>query len=174
MPLPGLLSHVTVRARVVRGYRAASGLCRNSLIPLGTLQPQLRFFRGIPGFGHRLRGRVYPGTINVRLDRWLPSPGTPYFCVAGVRWTRHIAAENFFITPCTIIYRQRPCPAYIYIPDPLTKPGGPPDDGVVEILCSYVEKICYGAAVQVRFPPSALSLIPRPPRWRPRVGNSPL
>lgn len=160
-------SHTTARGRVVRGYRAASGLCRNRSIPLGTIRPQLRFFRSIPGFGHRFRRRVHPGTINIRFDRRLVSPGVPRHRIDAVRWTRLIPAENFFITPCTLIHRQRHHPGYLYVPDPETKPGGPPRDGIVEVLCGRIAGITYGAPVRLRFPTKALRLDARPPRWLP-------
>jgi hypothetical protein len=91
-----------------------------------------------------------------------------------VRWTRAIPAENFLLTPCTLIYRFRGNPGYLYIPDPETKPGGPPQDGVVEVLCGRVAGIRYGSAILLRYPAAALSLEPRPPRWRPVLRGSPL
>jgi hypothetical protein len=152
------VSWAAARGRVTRGHRAASGLCRNRLIPLGTIRPQLRFFRGLPGFGARLRGRPWPGTVNVRFAGRVVQVGPAEVVVPAVRWTRLIPAENFLLSRCLLAHRGRSHPGYLYIPDPATKPGRPPAGSVVEVLTARIAGLRYGAPVVLRSPPGAFTL----------------
>ena len=144
---------------MVRGHRAASGLCRNPGIPLGTIRPQLRYFRGVPGFGQRFRGPLFPGTVNVKIPGRIVRVDNPAHVIGNVRWTRRIPAENFFLSPCFLVHRSRSYPGYLYIPDPKTKPGQPPPSGIVEVLTSRLAKLRYGQGIQLRYAKAAVRLI---------------
>lgn len=134
---------------VTRGHRVASGAGGDARFPLGTIRPQLPFFRrAIANFDAYLGGPPFPGTINVALAEEMAIV-PPDHRIAAVRWTDQFPPENFLLSRCALIHDGIRHPAFLYMPDPATKPDHFQPADMVEILASFVPGIGYGDRVTI-------------------------
>jgi hypothetical protein len=125
--------------------------------PRGTIMPQLPFFRAqIPRFDAFLGAPIYAGTINVAFSGLVVQPGDPDFVIGPVCWTEAFAPERFLISRCAIEHRETCYPAYLYIPDPLTKPDHHQSRNIVEVLSREIPFITYGATLWLIYRPALL------------------
>lgn len=144
---------------VVRGHRVASGSCGDPRFPDGTIRPQLDALRrSAPGFDEHLGGEAHPGTVNVRLAgpiAW----GEPEHRTGPVAWTEHFPPERFLLSRALLDHRGVRRPAWIYRPDPATKPPAhvqAPD--VAELLAVFVPELRYGDAVALGRAPGLIAV----------------
>jgi hypothetical protein len=148
-----------VEGEVVPGHRVASGACNDARFPQGTLRPQLPFFRSaIGGFDDYLGGEAYPGTINVRLPGRVVEPGTAEHRLPNIAWTTAFGPETFLISRAALQLHGRMTPAYLYIPDPATKPDHHQARDVVELIAGHIPDLRYGASVTLLFEPVRLRI----------------
>ena len=144
---------------VVAGHRVASGAGGDPRFPRGTIVPQLPFLRAaIPGFDAHLGAPPFPGTINLRFDGRTVTILRPELRVPAVRWTEQFPPENFLLSRCRLERRGVALPAFLYIPDPATKPDHYQPGSVVELLCGLVAGLAYGETVELLYAPAAISI----------------
>jgi hypothetical protein len=143
---------------MVRGHRVASGHGNDPRFPGGTIRPQLAAFRAaIPDFDHYLGGDAFAGTINVRLTGFGKiMPGEPDFRIGPVHWTDVFPPEIFLISRAMVRIRDHEHPAFLYIPDPATKPGHYQPTDVVELLSGFLPDLTYGDPVTIGYAPQVL------------------
>lgn len=158
--MPLMISHGTI----VRGHRVASGLGRDRRFPEGTIAAQLPFFRRlVPGFDAHLGGSAFPGTINVGFAGCVVAPARPEIRLVGIDWTAHFPPETFFLSRCALVAGDAvEVPVFLYMPDPVTKPGHFQPSGIVELLARFVPGLAYGTPVALRHDAAAVMIRPRP------------
>lgn len=148
------------RGTVVRGHRVASGVAGDARFPGGTIAPQLRFLREhIDGFDAYLGGPPFAGTVNVAFADARVVPGTPDFVVGPVRWTAAFPPERFLISRCAIVHDGSRYPAFLYIPDPATKPDHHQASNVVELLARRLPGLAYGDALSLLHSAGSLAIV---------------
>lgn len=153
------MDEVESRGIVVQGHRVASGAAGDARFPHGTILPQLPFFRrAIPDFDRHLGGPPFAGTVNVALARPIAA-GEPEVRVADVRWTDHFPPETFFLWRGALLHGGVRYPAFLYRPDPATKPDHPQDGRIVEMLARRVPGLAYGDAVAILHAPGAIGFV---------------
>ena len=82
----------------------------------------------------------------------------PEIRVPAVRWTEHFPPENFFLSRCRLAWRGTERPAYLYIPDPATKPDHLQPGSIAELLCGFVAGLEYGESAELLYAPAAISI----------------
>ncbi len=145
---------------VVRGHRVASGACGDPRFPAGTIAPQLPFFRaGIADFEAYLGGPAFAGTINLNFPGRTVILRTPELRLAAVRWTARFPPENFLLSRCRLRWDGGAGrPAFLYIPDPATKPDHHQASSVVEILGGFMPGLAYGTPVELNYRADAIEI----------------
>lgn len=143
---------------VVRGHRVASGEGGDPDFPHGTIRPQLGAFRAaIPDFEAYLGGLPFAGTINVQIEGAAAlTAGEPDFRIGPVRWTDRFQAEIFLLSRAILKIGDTAHPAFLYIPDPATKPRHFQPTNVVELLATHLPALKYGDPVTFGCLPSVL------------------
>ena len=145
----------------MRGHRVASGACGDPRFPDGTIAPQLGPFRErIAVFDGWLGGDAYPATINLAFAGCRIVAGEPDFRIGPLCWTDCFPPETFLISRCTIEHRAKRYPAFVYMPDPGTKPDHHQAADIVEILTCFVPGLAYGDSVRLLCSPRAVAIVP--------------
>lgn len=153
---------VESRGTVARGHRVASGACGDPRFPAGTIAPQLAFFRRlVPDLEGWLGGPAHPGTINVCFADRRVTILAPEIVLREVRWTGIFPPETFFLSRAELVRDGTAHPAFLYIPDPATKPDHPTAPGVVELLAGFIPGLAYGHDVLLRHSADAIRLTAR-------------
>lgn len=145
---------------VARGHRVASGTGDDRRFPGGTIAQQLPLFRtALPELFTYLGGEPFHGTINLQVAG-LVEVAQPEWRLPAVRWTALLPPETFFFSRARLEIGGERHPALIYIPDRATKTDHhqPPDR--IELLARPIERIAYGEAAILHYPPSALVIRP--------------
>ena len=135
-----------VIGRVVKGYRVASGISQNSPYPSGSISMQLPFFRKL---GLNLYG-LYPATLNISIFPEKFALINPEYTFRDVKWSENHPAEDFSFSRCELIYKNKIYDGFIYYPHPETKPAHYHDESSIEIICSYIKNLYYGAPILCR------------------------
>lgn len=135
----------TIRATVTAGHGVASGKADDPRYPKGTLGQQWPLFEaaGIPLDG------LFPGTLNLSVAPQTFQLIKPRYTLSGVSWSDHHPPEDFFFSPCRIIFEDIPYSALLYIPSPETKAEHFQTPDVLEVLAPLIEGITYGATVRL-------------------------
>lgn len=146
---------------VVQGHRVASGACGDPRFPAGTIAAQLPYLEQlVPDFAAYLRGPAHPGTINVRFEgRRVRLLGADHH-LRGIAWTDAFPPEDFFLARCTLTHGGVRHPAYVYRPDPRTKPDHHQPADVVELLSRFIPGLAYGDPVSLACPAATLAIEP--------------
>jgi hypothetical protein len=152
---------IWAQGTIVQGHRVASGYGNDPRFPGGTIRPQLPALRAsIPDFDQYLGGSAFAGTINVRLDGVRRVvPGEPDFRIGPVPWTDVFPPEIFLISRAMLRIRGQEQPAFLYIPDPATKPGHYQPSDVIELLAGFLLGLTYGDPVELGYAPQALHAV---------------
>jgi hypothetical protein len=139
----------TVAARVVQGYRVASGLNQDPRFPGGTLQMQAPYFLAL---GFDLRA-FYIGTINVSISPLRYRLAMARHTFRKVKWHPTEAAEDFsFIDVGLARPVGPPLGGFIYYPHPETKPEHFQQPDVLELLLPFIDGLSTGAELILRIP----------------------
>ena len=150
---------IEAEGMVVRGYRVASGLAADARFPEGTIAPQLpMFLQRVPGFEAYLGGAAFPGTVNVRIPGARIAILAPEIMLEGVRWTDSFPPERFFLSRAELVREGVVTPAFLYIPDPATKPDHHQSRDIVELLAPRIGGLAYGDPVTLRFGAHAIAV----------------
>jgi hypothetical protein len=143
------LSHQAISARVVAGYRVASGLNGNPRFPGGTLRMQAPHFRD-RGFDI---SHLYPGTLNVSIAPHSYRVVKARHTFAQVKWHPSEPAEDF-----SFFDVRATCPndcsvfGFVYFPHPETKPEHFQQPDVLELLLPFLEGLRYGMVLTLEIP----------------------
>ena len=146
-------------ARVIPGYRVASGQNRDARFPGGTLKMQAPFFREL---GVDLDA-YFPGTVNVSIapNRYRTVEARHTF--RQVKWHPVEPAEDFSFFDLRLIRPGQPSlEGYVYFPHPETKPEHFQKPDVLELLLPRVDGMHYGMELMLQTPSSQLIIEPEP------------
>ena len=75
--------------------------------------------------------------------------GEPEFRIGPIRWTDALPPEKFLISTCVLDHHERRHPAYLYVPDPATKPAHHQAADIMEVLGPFIPDLAYGDAVAI-------------------------
>ena len=146
-------------ARVIPGYRVASGQNRDARFPGGTLKMQAPFFREL---GVDLDA-YFPGTVNVSIAPNRHRTVEARHTFRQVKWHPVEPAEDFSFFDLRLIHPGRPpVEGYIYFPHPETKPEHFQKPDVLELLLPRVDGMHYGMELMLQTPSSQLIIEPEP------------
>ncbi|MDD3287397.1 MAG: hypothetical protein PHX43_00125 [Alphaproteobacteria bacterium] len=148
----------TVEAIVRAGHRVASGESKTDVrFPEGTIRMQAPFFKE-RGFDLRayFDGDFVYGTLNLSIAPHSFAIAQPEHFFDSIKWTPLQPAENFFMTPAQINFRQQNYKAIIYIPDPATKPAHFQAPDIIEVIAQTIPDLHYGDKVNLTYNPKAI------------------
>ena len=155
------MTFVRAAGIVAQGHRVASGACGDPRFPHGTIAPQLPFFTAhLPDLEVYLGGPAHPATINLRFPGCAVTIRSPEHRLEHVAWTTSFAPESFYLSACELRIADAAYPAFLYIPDPRTKPDHQQAADVVELLCRFVPGLRYGMAVELCHASAAITIAP--------------
>jgi hypothetical protein len=135
--------YTLVPGTVMEGYRVASGPSKD--YPYGTLEKQIPLFkqRGLD------LERFYYGTLNVSIAPLSFEMVKPAYTFRQVAWTDLHPPEDFSFSPCTVWFKDRDYPAYVYYPHPETKKRHFESASLMEIISVFIPEISYGDRVDL-------------------------
>jgi hypothetical protein len=138
-----------VAARIMPGYRVASGQNGNPLFPGGTLKMQTPFFQTL---GLDL-SPYHSGTLNVSIAPLRYRVIAPRLTLRAIKWHPTEPAEDFSFFDLRLLRDGAPpVEGLIYYPHPDTKPTHFQKPDVLELLLPFVPGLAYGAPIQVQVP----------------------
>lgn len=130
-------------AVLVKGHQVASGISRTSPYPSGTIPMQKPYFAAL---GIDLAG-MFNGTLNLSIAPHSFKILQADYQIEGMKWSSECPAENFSFVRCRVGYAGEYSDGLIYYPHPETKVRHFQNDSLIEVLCPYIDGICYGDAV---------------------------
>ena len=146
-----------VSARVVEGYRVASGLNANPRFPGGTLRMQLPHFLAL---GLDLRA-FYLGTLNVSIAPLNYRVVQARHTFTQVKWHPTEPAEDFSFFDVRLIRPgSAPVAGLIYFPHPETKPEHFQQPDVLDLLLPMVPGLHYGQDLTLAIPAAQMVMEP--------------
>jgi hypothetical protein len=147
----------TFPARIVPGYRVASGQNGNPLFPGGTLKMQKPFFQAL---GLDL-SPYHCGTLNVSIAPLRYRVLAPRLTLRAVRWQPTEPAEDFSFFNVRLLRDGAPsAEGLIYYPHPDTKPTHFQKLDVLELLLPFVNGLSYGAEIRLEVPTEQMLIEP--------------
>lgn len=139
----------TITARIVEGYRVASGLNGNPRFPGGTLRMQAPHFLAL---GLDL-SPFHPGTLNICIDPFRYTVVKAKHTFRNVKWHPTEPAEDFSFFDVRLVRSDKPSVAgLIYFPHPETKPEHFQKPDILELLLPFVEGLHYGMSLKLEIP----------------------
>ena len=136
-------------ARIVRGYRVASGLNGNPRFPGGTLRMQIPHFceLGLDLTAYHL------GTLNVSVAPLHYKVVQSRFTFRQVKWHPTEPPEDFSFFDIRLIRnRAANVDGLIYYPHPETKPEHVQQPDILELLLPFTEGLFYDSEIQLEIP----------------------
>jgi hypothetical protein len=135
------MNYQIIPARLVEGYRVASGQNNNPRFPGGTLRMQTPHFQAL---GLDISG-FYPGTLNVSIAPFSYRVVKAKRTFKKVKWHPVEPAEDFSFFDVRAIFPGRsPIAGLIYFPHPETKPEHFQQSDILELLLPFTERLHYG------------------------------
>ena len=135
------MNYQIIPARLVEGYRVASGQNNNPRFPGGTLRMQTPHFQAL-GFDI---SHFYPGTLNVSIAPYQYQVVKAKRTFHKVKWHPVEPAEDFSFFDVRAIFPDRsPIAGLIYFPHPDTKPEHFQQPDILELLLPFTEGLHYG------------------------------
>lgn len=150
----------TVKAKIVPGHQVASGRSTKDLrFPGGTIRMQKPHFKQA-GFDMDafFGGDFVHGTLNLDISPRKFTIKSPEIFLRAVTWSDITPAENFFLSPAKILFKETAYTALIYIPDPATKPDHFQAPTVIEVIAQTIPGAEYGAEVFLHYAPDAIEI----------------
>ena len=148
------MSQVTIDAILSKGHQVASGKAINSPFPEGTISMQIAYFlEKIPALSE-----CFLATLNVDIQPKTFSLIHPTYTFQNIKWSQEYAAEDFSLTPCTIIYDDKEYASFHYYPHPETKIGHFHNDSILEVIAPYIEGIQYGDLLKLQIDKNRISI----------------
>ena len=145
---------------VTPGYQVASGQAENSPFPAGSIDMQLPYFKQAGWDLHQLIPNLYLGTININIAPLEAHVIRPDFVCCHVKWTDHIAPEDFLFVTCQVIHHNKTYDALVYYPSPHTKPAMHKHNfQCLEILSSKIPNLCYNDPIQLDIKTSSVDIM---------------
>jgi phage pi2 protein 07 len=144
-----------IKGKVVKGYRVASGISKNSPYPEGSVKMQLPFFkqRGLDLY------RFYPATLNISIFPKKFELKNPKYRFRKVKWSADQLPEDFSFSACKIIHKDIIYDGYVYYPHPETKSDHFHDGSTVEIITKYLKDIYYNSELKLIFDQNELVIL---------------
>jgi hypothetical protein len=135
------MNYQIITARLVEGYRVASGQNNNPRFPGGTLRMQTPHFQAL---GFDISG-FYLGTLNVSIAPLNYRVVKPKSTFKNVKWHPVEPAEDFSFFDVRAVFPGRPAiEGVIYFPHPDTKPEHFQQPDILELLLPFTEGLHYG------------------------------
>ncbi len=129
---------------IIQGYHVASGPSAD--YPYGALERQKPIFKS--------RGLdldpYFEGTLNIDIRPQTFELVKPEFTFYNVEWTDLHPPEHFSFSPCSLIFRGREHPGWIYYPHPETKIRNFHNPSLLEVITEFIPEIKAGDEVQVQ------------------------
>jgi hypothetical protein len=147
------MNYQIIPARLVEGYRVASGQNNNPRFPGGTLRMQTPHFQAL---GLDINP-FYPGTLNVSIAplSYRVAKAKHTFC--QVKWHPVEPAEDFSFFDVRAIFPGRsPVAGLIYFPHPDTKPEHFQQPDILELLLPFTEGLHYGMELTLEIAPEQM------------------
>ncbi|MGB9153249.1 MAG: hypothetical protein WCD70_09220 [Alphaproteobacteria bacterium] len=169
-----------IEAKVVEGQRLASGtsqrdpsfneeIVKDGVKGKGTLFLQAGEFKkhGLDLDAYFGEAGYVNGTLNLLIEpqTWTLGKRDDFeYFLSGVHWTDKLDkpgeqpfVENFFLSPCQIIFGGNKYKAMIYIPDPATKPKHhAPLAPYIDVIAPRIPGIGYGSLVTLFYNSKAI------------------
>jgi hypothetical protein len=143
-----------IDARIIPGYRVASGQAGDSRFPNGTIMMQAPHFadRGLD------ISPYFSATINVNIAPFQFKILKPKYHFLKVKWSQHLPPEDFYFFDLIAIYTEIEYKGLIYMPDPSTKVDHIQTDDTLELLLPKIEGLQYHRPIKLRLNDDQLSL----------------
>lgn len=137
---------------VIQGYRVASGPSKD--YPYGSLEKQIPLFkeRGLD------LERFYYGTLNVSIAPATFEMIAPAYTFRQIDWTDLHPPEDFSFSACTIRFRGKEYPGYVYYPHPETKKRHFESATLIEIITLHIAGIQYGDKLEIIVNPDEIQI----------------
>lgn len=145
---------ISAKGTVVAGHRLASGLAVDNPFGGSTIGMQMPLFAR-----HGLDlSHCFPGTLNVSIAPmiWNMLLADPQF--RDLKWHADFPAEDFFISPCRVLFGGVSYESFVYYPDPRKKIAHQKSPSLFEILAPRIPGISYGDSVTLFLDPSAVRI----------------
>jgi len=128
-----------IKGKIVKGYRVASGISKNSPYPAGSIKMQMPYFKklGLDLYNY------YPATLNINIFPKKFELINPEYTFRNVKWSADHPAEDFSFSACNVIHKNKLYEGYIYYPHPETKSDHFQDESSLEIITDYINNIYY-------------------------------
>ena len=144
---------ITLRGKLVKGYRVASGPSR-AYPEYGSIEKQKPYFKRL---GLNL-DRMYNGTLNISIHPYEFEMLNPEYKFKKVKWTELTNAENFSLSRCKLKFRDKEYNGWVYYPDPATKRDHFQSASTVEVLAPYISGIKYRNVVEILINPDEIKI----------------
>ncbi|PWL38837.1 hypothetical protein DKG77_11385 [Flagellimonas aquimarina] len=147
---------MTIRAKVIPGYGAASGKKEDPRYPGGTILMQTPYFKRL---GLDL-STYHPGTLNVDISPFSYSIRKPKFFFNQIKWTNHIPPENFYFFDIIVEYKKVKYEGLIYMPDPKTKTEHKQSKTTLELILPKIDGIMYDDVLGIKIDQQQIAMLP--------------
>jgi hypothetical protein len=137
---------------IIKGYRVASGPSKD--YPYGSLEKQIPLFKEL---GLNLE-QFYYGTLNVSIAPASFEMVAPAYTFRQVAWTTLHPPEDFSFSACSVRFKGKEFPGYVYFPHPETKKRHFESASLLEIISMYIEGMNYGEKVELKLNPDEIRI----------------
>ncbi len=145
---------MTIQAKIIPGYGAASGKNEDHRYPDRTLARQASYFEAL---GLDL-APYYLGTLNVDITPYSFKIGTPKHFFKQVAWSEFISPENFYFFDVSLAYQTKRYQGLIYMPDTETKEEHVQKSTTLELILPRITDLRYGQEILVTIDKEQLPL----------------
>lgn len=148
---------VSLKGRVERGYRVASGPSK-AYPEYGSIEKQKPHFKKL---GLNLDD-TFNGTLNISIRPHEFTMAKPEYKFKKVKWTELTNAEDFSFSRCRIKFRGKEYDGWVYYPDPKTKRDHFQSASTIEVLAPFIAGIKYGNTVDISLNRAEIKVIQAP------------
>lgn len=136
-----------IKGKIVKGYRVASGISKNSPYPAGSIKMQIPYFKklGLDLYNY------HPATLNINIFPKKFELINPEYTFRNVKWFADKPAEDFSFSACKIIHKNKIYEGYVYYPRPETKTAHFHDESTIEIITKYIKDVYYSSNIKLFF-----------------------
>ncbi|MEO0527473.1 MAG: hypothetical protein AAFZ89_09610 [Bacteroidota bacterium] len=145
---------MTIHAKIIPGYGAASGKNKDNRYPNGTIAEQAAYFKAL---GLDL-SPYFLGTLNIDISPYSFELVKPKYFFEQIDWSEFISPENFYFFDVSLLYQTKTYKGLIYMPDPKTKEEHLQKTTTLELILPKIDGLVYGVDITVTIDPEQLKL----------------